>query len=398
MTAPTTRRGDPSDPIIVGWGHTPFGKLGAETLESLIEAAGREALASAGLGGDDIDAVWLGHFNSGMVPDAFCSSMPLAIDPGLRFKPAIRCENACASGSAALYAALDAIRAGRVRTALVVGVEKMTGLDTPGVTRALSGASYQPEEASLSFPAIFARYAVAYNERYGDPTEAMARIAVKNHRNALDNPLAQLRKPLDLDFCLAVSERNPLVAPPLKVTDCSLISDGAAAVVIARRDMAEAFPCSVGFRATEQVNDLLPMSRKDLAAFEGPRRAFERAYAAAGLTVDDVDFAEVHDCFTIAELLSVEAMGLAAPGQGRDLIRDRQTEAGGRLPVNRSGGLKAKGHPVGATGVSMHVLAARQLTGQAGAMQIANPEIGLCFNMGGGAVVSCVSILEPLRA
>ena len=388
----------PHDPIIVGWGHTPFGKLGGETLESLIQAASREALASSGIVGSDVDAVWLGHFNSGMVADAFCSSMALAIDDGLRFKPAIRCENACASGAAALYAALDAVRSGRVRIALVVGAEKMTGLDTAGVTKALSGASYQAEESALSFPAIFARYAQAYAERYGDPTEAMARIAVKNHRNAMDNPLAQLRKPLDLDFCLTASERNPIIAPPLKVTDCSLISDGAAAVVIARRDMVADFDHAIAFRAAEQINDLLPLSRKDLAAFEGPYRAFGKAYATAGITVDDVDFAEVHDCFTIAELFSIEAMRLVKPGQGREALREGQTELTGRLPVNRSGGLKAKGHPVGATGVSMHVLAARQLIGTAGDMQLPNPEIGLCFNMGGGAVVSCVSVLETVKA
>jgi acetyl-CoA C-acetyltransferase len=154
----------------------------------------------------------------------------------------------------------------------------------------------------------------------------------------------------------------------------------------------------VAFRAAEQVNDLLPLSAKDLAAFEGPNRAFRQAYAAAGITVDDVSFVEVHDCFTIAELLSVEAMGLAGPGRGMAIICEGQTEATGRLPVNRSGGLKAKGHPVGATGVSMHVLAARQLTGQADAMQLPDPQLGMCFNMGGGAVVSCVSVLEPIKA
>lgn len=388
----------PTDPIIVGWGHTPFGRLAGETVESLIAAAAREALASAGIGGADMDAVWLGHFNSGMVPDAFCSSMVLAIDPALRFKPAIRCENACASGAAALYAALDAVRSGRVATALVVGVEKMTDLDTAGVTRALSGASYQAEEANLSFPAIFARFAHAYADRYGDPTETLARIAVKNHANALNNPLAQLRKPLGLDYCLTPSERNPIIAAPLKVTDCSPISDGAAAVVITRRDRAGDFAQAVAFRAAEQVNDLLPLSAKDLAAFEGPNRAFVKAYAAAGITVDDVSFAEVHDCFTIAELLSVEAMGMAGPGRGMAVVGEGQTAATGRLPVNRSGGLKAKGHPVGATGVSMHVLAARQLTGRADAMQLPDPQLGVCFNMGGGAVVSCVSILEPIKA
>jgi acetyl-CoA C-acetyltransferase len=386
----------PNEPVIVGTGHTRFGKL-PESLEQLIHLAGREALRDAGIGASTVDAIWLGHFNAGLVPDGFCSSMALGIDDGLRFKPSVRCENACASGSAAVYAALDAVRSGRVRIALVIGVEKMTLLETAGVTRSLGSASYQAEEADLSFPAIFARFAQAYAARFGDPTEAMARIAVKNHRNALVNPLAHLHKPLELDFCLAASERNPMVALPLKVTDCSLISDGAAAVVVTRADMIGDFAGAVRFRAAEQVNDLLPLSRKDLAAFEGPRRAFQKAYDAAQISVDDLDFAEVHDCFTIAELLTIEAMGMCEPGGGRAVVREGHTERGGKLPINLSGGLKAKGHPVGATGVSMHVLAARQLTGRAGAIQLPNAGLGLIFNMGGGAVANCVSILERVQ-
>jgi acetyl-CoA C-acetyltransferase len=387
----------PNEPVIVGTGHTRFGKL-PESLEELIHLAGSEALRDAAIGGSMVDAVWLGHFNSGLVPDGFCSSMALDIDYRLRFKPSVRCENACASGSAAVYAALDAVRSDRVRVALVIGVEKMTLLDTAGVTRALGSASYQAEEANLSFPAIFARFAQAYDARYGNPIEAMAQIAVKNHRNAMSNPLAHLHKPLELSFCLTPSERNPEVAPPLKVTDCSLVSDGAAALVITRADMIGEFARAVRFRAAEQINDVLPLSRKDLAAFEGPRRAFEQAYGVAKITVDDLDFAEVHDCFTIAELLTIEAMGLCGPGRGRDIVREGQTERGGRLPINVSGGLKAKGHPVGATGVSMHALAARQLTNRAGEMQVPNAGLGLVFNMGGGAVVNCVSILECVRA
>lgn len=386
----------PSDPIIVGTGHTRFGKL-AQGLEELIRQAGAEALADAGIDGSQVDAVWLGHFNSGLVPDGFCSSMAIGIDEALRFKPAIRCENACASGAAAVYSALDAIRSGRVRTALVIGAEKMTSRDTAGVTQALSGAAYQPEEAQMSFPDIFARFAQAYGERFENPVEAMARIAVKNHGNALSNPLAQLHKPLDLDFCLEPSERNPMISPPLKVTDCSLISDGAAAIVITRADMVGDFRRAVRFRAAEQVNDILPLSRKELVDFAGPRLAFSKAYSAAGVSLEDIDFAEVHDCFTIAELLTVEAMGLAEQGQGAHVIREGQTERGGRLPVNLSGGLKAKGHPVGATGVSMHALVTRQLTGRAGDIQLPDARLGLCFNMGGGAVVSCVSILETLK-
>lgn len=389
-------QGAAGEPVIVGWGHTRFGKLDLG-FEQLVASAAREAIAHAAIDAAEIDAAWLGHFNAGMLPDAFCSSMMLSIEEGLRFKPAVRCENACASGAAALYAAMDAVASGRVRVALVVGAEYMSGLDTAGVTRALGGASYQAEEAGMSFPAIFARYAQAYRDRYGDPGHALARIAVKNHANAMANPLAHLHRPLDLDFCLEPSERNPMIADPLKLSDCSPISDGAAAIILARRDMAGEFPRAIGFRAAEQVNDLLPLSRKDLAGFEGPRLAFARAFSAAGVRVNDIDFAEVHDCFTIAELLSIEAMGLVAPGNGMAAVTEGLINRDGALPVNISGGLKAKGHPVGATGVSMHVLAARQLSGTAGDMQLPAPELGLCFNMGGGAVVSCVSILERVR-
>lgn len=387
------------DAFIVGWGHTKFGKLDALDLEALIKDATRQALANAGIEGQEVDGVWLGNFNSGLVPDGFCSSMILHADPGLRFKPAIRCENACASGSAALYSALDAVNSGRCRIALVVGAEKMTGLDTAGVTKALGGASYQAEENGMSFPQIFARFAQAYEDAYGDASEAMARIAVKNHGNAMRNPLAHMHKIVDLDFCMSVSDRNPMIAPPLKLSDCSLISDGAAAVVIAHRSVLGQFERAVGFRAAELVSDFLPLSAKRPELFEGPSLAVQRAYQKAGITVTDLDVAEVHDCFTIAELLSVEALGLADHGQASAVIREGQTERGGRLPINLSGGLKAKGHPVGATGVSMHVMIARQLLGEAGDMQLQRrPELGLCLNLGGGAVSSAVSILEPVKA
>lgn len=384
--------------LMVGWGHTPFGRLDGLGLEELIQSAAREALASAGITGNDVDGIWLGHFNSGLVPDGFCSSMVAGADPGLRYVPAVRCENACASGAAALYGAIDAIRAGRVRVALVVGAEKMTGLDTAGVTRALGGASYQKEEADKSFPGIFAEFARAYAARHGDPSEAMAHIAVKNHENALRNPLAQMRRSLDLDFCLRASDRNPMIADPIKVTDCSLISDGAAAIVLVADDMLADFDRAVGFRATCQVSDLLPLSAKNLADFEGPRLAIAGAFADARVGAPDISFAEVHDCFTIAELMLTEAIGVAPPGGGRQAVIDGWTRRDGRLPINLSGGLKAKGHPVGATGVSMHVLAARQLTGMADAMQLPGASLGLCVNMGGGAVTTYASILEPVKA
>jgi acetyl-CoA C-acetyltransferase len=317
----------------------------------------------------------------------------------LRWKPATRVENACASGAAALYAACDAIESGRARIALVVGAEKMTAVSGPEITRVLGNASYVKEEAALglSFPGIFGQIAQSYFARYGDHSATLAHIAAKNHANGVRNPWAQMRKDLGFEFCNTVSEKNPLVAAPLRKTDCSLVSDGAAAVILVDSSIAKQFPRAVSLRSRAQVNDFLPMSRRDALAFEGPRRAWSSALSQAGCKVTDLSFAEVHDCFTIAELLSYEAMGLAEPGQGARLLADGVVHANGSLPVNPSGGLKAKGHPIGATGVSMHVLAAMQLMGEAGEMQVPSANLAGVFNMGGSAVASYVSILERLQ-
>ncbi len=380
------------DAKIVGWGHTKFGAL-EQGLEALIHAAAAEAIENAGIGPEEIDGIWLGHFNSGMVPDAFASSLALGLDDALRFTPATRVENACASGSAAVYAAREAIRAGSARTALVIGVEKMTSLDTKGVTQALSGASYQGEEAGVSFPQIFGRIAERYFQAFGDKSETLAKIAVKNHANALSNPLAQMQRDVSFDFCNTPSDKNPLIAPPLRLTDCSLISDGAAALVMVADDR-EGFHHAAGFRAARQINDFMPMSRRDMTQLAGAARAFELAYEEAGIGVHNLDLAEVHDCFTIAELMIYEAMGLAPIGQGRRAIENGCVTAGGALPVNLSGGLKAKGHPVGATGVSMHVMAAQQVTGNAGSLQKEGAELAAVFNMGGSGVANYCSIIE----
>lgn len=383
---------------IVGWGHSPFGKQQLD-LESLIVGVAREAIADAGVAAAEIDAIWLGNFNGGLVPDLFCSSLALQADDGLRWKPATRVENACASGAAAVYAAIDAIESKRVRLALVIGAEKMTGVAGAEVTRILAHASYVREEAArgLSFPAIFAQTAQAYFARYGDQGAALARIAAKNHANGVRNPFAQIRKDLGFEFCNTVSEKNPVIAAPLRMTDCSLVSDGAAALILADADTARAMRKAVRFRARAQVNDFLPISRRDMVAFEGPRRAWSQALDGAGCAVRDLSLAEVHDCFTMAELLTYEAMGLAAPGQGASVLDSGLVFADGALPVNPSGGLKAKGHPIGASGVSMHVLAAMQLCGMAGAMQVRAPQLAGVFNMGGAAVANYVSILERVK-
>lgn len=385
------------DARIVGWGHTRFGVHDSTSLETLIQKAAAEAIETAGIAPADIDAIWLGHFNNGMVPDAFAASLVLGLDDDLRFTPATRVENACASGSAAIYAARNAIRAGDARCVLVVGVEKMTELDTRGVTEALAGASYSTEEAGVSFPQIFGRIAAGYFEKYGDQSETLARIAVKNHQNALRNPLAHMQREVSFEFCNEISNKNPMIAAPLRLTDCSLITDGAAALVMVSEDMAADFDCAVGFRAAVQMNDYLPMSRRDMTELTAARHTFAAAYEAAGVTVDDLDVAEVHDCFTIAELMIYEAMGLAETGKGAGLVATGTTMRGGRLPVNLSGGLKAKGHPVGATGVSMHVLASQQVVGRAGGVQQEGAELACVFNMGGSGVANYCSILEAVK-
>jgi acetyl-CoA C-acetyltransferase len=384
---------------MVGWSHTRFGRLPDDDLESLIVRATRDVLADAGVAARDVDAIFVGNFNAGMAPDHFISSLPLQASADLRFTPATRLENACASGSAALYAAIDAILAGKVRFALVVGAEKMTGVSNAEVTTALASASYTREEADrgLTFPAIFAQLARHYFERYGDHSATLARIAAKNHHNGALNPYAHIRKDLGFAFCNTVSEKNPLIAPPLRMTDCSTIADGAAAILLTDAETAATLPKAVGFRAAAQVNDFLPMSRRDVIEFEAPQLAWQRAFVQAGVGLYDLSLAEIHDCFTIVELLVYEAIGLAPHGQGARVIEEGWSAINGRLPINPSGGLKAKGHPIGASGVSMHVMAAMQLLGEAGAIQVPNAQLAGVFNMGGAAVANYVSILEPVR-
>ena len=384
---------------IVGWAHTPFGKLAGETVESLVVRVATEALADAAIAAKDVDEIVLGHFNAGFSAQDFTASLVLQASPDLRFKPATRVENACATGSAAVHQGLKSIAAGAARIVLVVGAEQMTTTAGPEVGHNLLKASYVREEADIDggFAGIFGHIAGLYFQRWGDQSDALARIAAKNHKNGVGNPYAQIRKDLGYDFCRTESDKNPRVAGPLKRTDCSLVSDGAAAIVLTDVETALKMKKAIVFRAAEHVQDFLPMSRRDILKFEGCAVAWKRALAQAGIGLTDLSFAEVHDCFTIAELIEYEAMGLAPEGQGARVIADGVTQKDGKLPINPSGGLKSKGHPIGATGVSMHALAAMQLTGTAGDMQIKDARLGGIFNMGGTAVANYVSILERLR-
>ena len=384
---------------IVGWAHTPFGRLEGETVESLIVRVATEALADAGVAAADVDEIVLGHFNAGFSNQDFTASLVLQASADLRFKRASRVENACATGSAAVHQGLKAIAARTARIVLVVGAEQMTTTPGPEIGRNLLKASYVREEADIDggFAGIFGQIAARYFQRWGDQSDALARIAAKNHKNGVGNPYAQIRKDLGYEFCRTESEKNPRVAGPLKRTDCSLVSDGAAAVVLADVATALKLRKAVAFRAAEHVQDFLPMSKRDVLKLEGCAHAWSRALASAGIVLSNLSFIETHDCFTIAELMEYEAMGLVPEGQGARAVAEGLTEKSGPLPVNPSGGLKAKGHPIGATGVSMHALTAMQLTGTAGEMQVKNASLGGIFNMGGTAVANYVSILERIK-
>ena len=388
-----------TDPVIVGWAHTTFGKSQAPDTMALMAEVARPALDHARLPPDAVDGIFVGVYNNGFSRQDFQGALVAMGTPELAGVPFTRTENACATGSAAIYAAADFIASGRGKVALVIGADTMS--DTPGaqVGDILLSASYVAEEGDTpgGFAGVFGRITDAYFQRHGDQSEALAMIAAKNHENGMRNPYAHLQKPFDLAFCNTVSDKNPRVAGPLRRTDCSLVSDGAAALVLADADMAADLARAIGFRARAQAGDLLALSRRDPIAFDGPRRAWRAALDQAGLGVMDLNLVETHDCFTTAEMIEYEAMGLAPPGQGWRTIRDGVTRFDGALPVNPSGGLKSRGHPIGATGVSQHVMVAMQLAGDAGAMQLPGASLGGVFNMGGAAVASYCSILERVK-
>lgn len=383
---------------IVGYSHFPFGKHDDHDAEAMIIQVATEAMADAGVGPADIDAIYVGQFGR-FERQEFTSSLVFQASDKFRFKPSTRVENACATGSAAVHQAANYIEAKRGRLVLVVGVEKMTALRGAEIGETLLTASYLKEEGDTEggFAGVFGKIAQQYYQRYGDQSDALAMIAAKNHKNGCANPWAQMRKDFGFEFCRNESDKNPVVAGPLKRTDCSLVSDGAAAVVVADVETALSMDKAVAIRARAHVNDYLPLSKRDIIQFEGCQQAWRQALGSAGLTLDDLDFVETHDCFTIAELIEYEAMGLTAPGEGATAIAEGWTQKDGKLPINPSGGLKAKGHPIGATGVSMHVLTAMQVRGEAGDMQVPGAKLGGIFNMGGAAVANYVSILEPIK-
>lgn len=415
---------------IVGAYNSKFGSLVQRNRETgeitdlksiydLLVEAGRGALANAGVDAKEIDGVWVGSCAPGLFANQeHLAAFATEIDPEhLRFKPMTRCEDACASGTVALYDALYAVESGRAKAALVVGVEKMNLLDTKGVTHALATCSYWPEEGAnaVSFPCLFAEYAKGYGAHYkleGEPLARMlATVAALGYVNGLDNPLAHFGKGGPSDKLGLVSaeailnlpaEKNPVIAEPLRLHDCSLVTDGAAALVIMRtEDAVKAGKKTVEIAGIGHVNERLPMSvRPNMHELMAGKEAVRRAFAEARIAIADVDMAEVHDCFTINQLLSTEALGLSQDGRaGYDYLEGRFARDDAHCAVNLSGGLKAKGHPVGATGTSMHALLYKQLVGEAigATLTRKQPQIGVAFNVGGSAVTNCVTVLRRVK-
>jgi len=392
---------------IIGMSHSKVGRQDNQTLYSLLVDAGKAALSDASLSGKDIDAVYIANYSGGgFNKQEHLAPYAVEIDEGLRFKPCIRVENACASGSTAVAQAMYAIESGRFKNVLVIGVEKMTSLRTAGVTEVLAMASYYPEEGGkgYTFPGLYAEYAKGYMAEYGysadELSDTLAYITCKAHKNAMANPFAQMHVEYTNDFAKTISDKNPMIADPLKLSDCSLVSDGAAALVLTSTSNA--------LNTKDQVVEIADLVHASdyLSIVEGKRSRYELTaakYAVGkvldniGLTIDDIDVAEVHDCFTITELLIYEAMGLTPGGRGRDALLNGDVYVGGRLPVNPSGGLKAKGHPVGATGVSMHVLIAKQLLGEAIGEQVKDAKTGLTLNIGGSGATNIASVLRRIK-
>jgi acetyl-CoA C-acetyltransferase len=417
---------------IVGAHNTKFGAFvkrdrGTREVEdlksfyTLLTEAGAGAIADAGLDATDIDAIWVGSCSPSLfVNQEHVAPLALEIDPeGLLFKPTTRTEGACASSSLAIYNAAYAIAAGRFKNVLAIGVEKMSLLETEGMTHALACSSFWPDEGSkgITFPGLFAELGQAYKEQHKLSDEMfrqmLAHISALNYSNGIQNPLAHFgpgslpdkQQLITAEAILNLPDRgkgsNPMIAAPLRLHDCSLVTDGAAAVVLTSSDNALAkFDHAVELSGIGHVTERMMLKERlgTLHELRGAKVAVQQACSEAGIKINDLDLAEVHDCFTINQMLCTEAMGLSASGQsGYDFIAGKYN-ADSDCPINLSGGLKSKGHPVGATGASMHALLYKQLTGSPiGAAATGSPELAMAVNIGGAGVTNCVSVLRRLQ-
>jgi len=380
------------DVAIIGVGMTKWGELWEKSLRTIFTETALLALEDAGV--DKFDSLLVGCMSSGLFVGQEHLASLLADDLGRVPVPAARVESACASGGLALRQGFIEVASGASDVVLVGGVEKMTDVTGCEATFALGTAADQEYEGyhGLTFPGLYAMMAVAHMHRYGTTREQLAMVAVKNHDNGSKNPLAQFPFKVTVDGVL----NSVLVADPLRILDCSPITDGAAAVVLCPAEMARKMKKpAVRITGSGHATDAIALSsRQDIAWLESTHVAAGKALAMAKRKIEDIHLFEVHDCFTIAEIMVMEALGLVEKGRGGKAVEDGLTARGGRFPVNPSGGLKAKGHPVGATGVAQAVEVVKQLRGEAGDRQVKGAKRGLTQNMGGTGGSSVVHILE----
>lgn len=383
---------------IVSAAQTKFGALEGISLREMFAEAVDKATMEAGVPKKEIQAAFIGTF----IPEMLVHqghTAPLLLDyVGMKGLPATRHEAACASGATALRAAVMAIESGIYDTVLVAGAEKMTSVSTNRATEALAAAADDDFESSmgLTFPGVFAIAAVAHMQKYGTTEEDMGLVAVKAHKNASTNPLAQFQKEITLEKALTPR----YIAWPLKLFDCSPISDGAAALVLTSNEKAKQYTdLPVKVIGTGQASASMNLcDREDLTSFEGSVNASRQAYKMAGLTADQMDFAVVHDCFTIAEIIASEDIGFFKPGEGAKAVRDGVTAIDGDRPINPMGGLKAVGHPVGATGVKQAVVLYKELLGEAGPNQVPKHDTAIMHNFGGTGASCVVNIFRRADA
>lgn len=375
---------------IIGAGLTRFKEHWDSSLRDLFVEAALKAIDDAKV--SEIHSMYVGSMSSGLFIEQEHIGPMLAEYLGQKNIPAVRVESACASGSLAFRMGFIEVASGLSDIVLVSGVEKMT--DCEDVTSALAAAADVENEVffGATFPALYALIARAHMDRYGTTREQLAAVSVKNHKNGVKNPDAQFHRELSLDVVL----NSVMIADPLTILQCSPISDGAAVMILAPLDMAKKMKDTVvKIAGSGAATDTIALhSRKDITSLDAVRLSAERAYNMARKKSEDIDVCEVHDCFSIAELVAIEELGFVEKGKSGKFVEEGNTEIGGKIPINTSGGLKAKGHPVGATGVAQSIEIYKQLTGNAGERQVKDAKVGMTQNMGGTGASSVVHIME----
>jgi len=379
---------------VIGLGKTAFGAFAERDLRSLAVESVEGALRDASLAPQQVEAFYLGNFAGPSFVGQNHLAPYIGAEAGFEGIPCTRFEDACASSGTAFFHAWQSVAAGIYDVVVAAGVEKMTSQSTPRVAEILAGAGDMAGEgrAGATFPALFAMIARRHMHQFGTTREQLAAVAVKNHANGAKNPMAHMRKVITMEQALA----GKPIAEPLTVYDCSLISDGAAAVVIVPLEHAARYAgrCAKVLAVVQTSDHVALDHKRDITFFPAVKAAGEKAYKMAGLSAKQIDLAELHDCFTIAEIIASEDLGFAAKGEGGPLAASGATAIGGEIPVNTSGGLKSKGHPVGATGIAQICDVVTQLRGDAGERQVAKHKVGLAQNLGGSGATCVVTILE----